>query len=426
MKTSVKKLSDTKIELTVKLDKSDLGSYRDKALARLAKELKVEGFRKGKAPLFLAEKRINPNDLNSTTLDLAVRMTVPLAFSEASKQPIVMPNVNVTKFVPDELVEYTATAEIIPEIELGDYKKLKVKKDKTEVKESDVTDILENIRAAYAEKKTAKKPAELGDEVIIDFVGKKDGKPFEGGSAKDHALLLGSKSFIPGFEEGLVGHSAGDKFNLDLTFPKDYPAKALAGAKTIFEILVKQVNEVKKPALDADFAKKCGPFKTIDELKADIKKNIENQNLARTLNKYKDDLVSELIKKSKVSAPDILVEDQLRLITDDFTRNARSRGQDLKAYIESTGEKFDKWQAEARELAVERVKASLILQTLAVKEKITVAEDEVDAKLSELKTAYKNSKEALENLKDPRVRADIKNRMTIDKTLEHLVKLNEK
>ena len=123
MKTSVKKLSDTKIELTVKLDKSDLGSYRDKALARLAKELKVEGFRKGKAPLFLAEKRINPNDLNSTTLDLAVRMTVPLAFSEASKQPIVMPNVNVTKFVPDELVEYTATAEIIPEIELGDYKK---------------------------------------------------------------------------------------------------------------------------------------------------------------------------------------------------------------------------------------------------------------------------------------------------------------
>lgn len=426
MKTTVKNLSETKIELTVTLDKKDLSLAKEKVLPRLLNNVKVEGFRQGKAPKELAEKFINENELNSNVIDYVVRTTVPAAFNEASKSPLVIPNVEVTKYVPDEMAEYKATAEILPEVKLGDYKKLTAKKQKTAAKESDIEEIIENIRSAYSEKKVAKKSAELGDEVIIDFVGKKDGKAFDGGSAKDHALVLGSKTFIPGFEEGIVGHASGDKFDLDITFPKDYGAKALAGAKTVFEILVKQVNEIKKPELDADFAKKCGPFNSIDELKADIKKNIEAQNEAKALDKFKDDLVTELVKKSKVSAPEILIEDQLRLIRDDFARNAKSRGQDLKEYIESTGEKFENWEKEAKKLAEERVKASLILQTLANEEKIHATEAEAEAKIAELRDVYKKSKEALENLKNPAVKNDIKNRLTIDKTLEFLVKNNEK
>lgn len=426
MKYTVKNLSDTKIEISVTLDKEDLSSARKKSLERLAKEVKIEGFRKGKAPLNLAEKAINPNDLNSATVDYAVRVSVPEVFMKASKQPLVVPNVEVTKFVPDETVEYKATADILPEVKLGDYKKLDVKREKVEVKESDVKEILENIRSAYSEKSVVKREAKMGDEVIIDFVGKKDGVAFDGGSAKDHHLVLGSKTFIPGFEEGIVGHASGDKFNLELTFPKDYGAKTLAGKKTVFEVLLKQVNEIKKPELDADFAKKCGPFKSIDELKADIKKNIALQNDAKTLDKFKDDLVAALVKKSKVSAPDILIDDQMRLIREDISRNAMSRGQTLKDYVESAGQKFEDWEKEARELAAERVKASLILQVLAQAEKISVSDDEVDAKVAELREVYKKSSEALKNLKDPRVKNDIKNRMTIDKTLEYLVKNNEK
>lgn len=425
MKTSVKQLSDTRVEIKVTLDKNDLKIAREKSLARLAKEIKATGFRQGKAPLSIAEKLINPNELNNATIDYAVRTTVPLAFKEASKSPLVIPNVNVTKFVPDEIAEYTATADILPEIKLGDYKNLKVKKENTEVKEKDITEILENIRNAYSEKKVTKNSAKLGDEVIIDFVGKKDGKPFEGGSAKDHHLLLGSHSFIDGFEDGIVGHSSGDSFNLDLTFPKDYPAKALAGAKTTFEVLLKQVNEIIKPELDADLAKKCGPFKSIEELKKDIEKNIKLQNEAKATDKLKDDLVSALVKKSKVSAPEILIDDQLNLIKNDFERNAMSRGQDLKSYIEATGQKFSEWEKEARDLATERVKASLVLQVLANEAKITTSDEEVDAKVAELRDVYKKSKEALENLKDPRVKNDIKNRLTIDKTLDFLIKNNK-
>ena len=152
----------------------------------------------------------------------------------------------------------------------------------------------------------------MGDEVVIDFEGKLDGVAFEGGAAKDFKLGLGSHQFIPGFEEGIVGHESGDRFDLDLTFPKDYHADNLAGKKTVFNVLLKQVNEIITPALDDELAKKCGPFKTLDELKADIKNNIEQQNAVKADEKFKDDLVAELVKKSKVEAPEILIRDQKR------------------------------------------------------------------------------------------------------------------
>lgn len=426
MKITTKNLSDTKVELKVTLDKKDLKEAHKKAVERLAKDVKVEGFRAGKAPLDLAEKMMNPNDIASLALDIAVRTSIPEAFKEASKSPLVIPEVNVTKFVPEEMAEYTATADILPEVKLGDYRNLKVKREKFEASEKDVNEILENIRNAYAEKKTAKKPAENGDEVIIDFVGKKDGKAFNGGTAKDYPLMLGSKQFIPGFEDGIIGHSSGDKFDLKLTFPKDYFNKDLAGSKTTFEVLVKQVNEIKKPELNKELAKKCGPFKSLDELKKDIKKNIELQNKAKTDEKFKDDLVEKLVEKSKVSAPEILIKDQLRLIKDDFERNAKSRGQSLEDYIKTGGDTYENWEKEIEKIAEKRVKASLILQVLAQTEKISAKDEDVDAKISELKDVYQKSPEALKNLKDPRVKMDIKNRLTIEKTLDYLAKINDK
>ena len=426
MKTTTKKISDTRIEIKVTLEKSDLKVAKKKALERLSKEVKVEGFRKGKAPLELAEKLIPENELNQNALDIAVRTSVPKAFLENNKNPLVIPNVNVTKFVPDETAEYTATADILPEVKLGDYKNLKVKREKVSVKESDIKDVLENVRSAYAEKKVTKDSAKLGDEVIIDFTGKKDGTPFKGGTAKDYPLTLGSNSFIPGFEEGIVGKASGDKFDLPLSFPKDYHEKTLAGEKVVFEVLVKQVNQIKKPALDDEFAKKCGPFKTLADLKADIKKNLEAQDSHKLEETYKDALVEALVKASKVSAPEILISDQLRFIKDDISRNAASQGLKFEDYLTQIGKSEEEWEKDARSLAEKRVLASLVLQILAQKEKIEVKDDEVSAKIAELRDVYKKSPEALKNLKDPRVKMDIKNRMTIEKTLDFLIKVNEK
>lgn len=424
MKTTVKKLSDSRVEITVTLDAKDLKPAKEKALEKLAKEIHVEGFRKGKVPVDVAKKFIPENDLNAETVDAAVRTTVIEAFSKNEKSPLVLPSVNVTKYVPDEVVEYTATADIIPEIKLGDYKKLGVKKEEVKISEKEIKEILGNIATSFAEKKTVKRAATEGDEVIIDFVGKKDGEAFKGGSAKDYHLTLGSKTFIPGFEDGIVGHEPGDKFDLNLTFPEDYGVKDLAGAKTVFEVLLKQVNEVRKPVVDDEMAKKCGPFKDLGELKADIKKNLAAQNEHKLEEKFKDDLVNALVKKSKVPAPEILIDDQMRMIKEDISRNAAAQGMSFEDFLERNNETMENWEKEARKIAEARVKASLALQTLAVENKITVSDDLVAARINELKDVYKKSPEALKNLKNPNVKMDIRNRMIIEKTLEFLVKEN--
>lgn len=424
MKTKLKKVSDSRIELTVTLEADDLKQAKKQALDKLSKEIKVEGFRKGKVPAEIAKKFIPENDLNAETIDIAVRSTVIEAFRKEEKSPLVLPTVNVTKYVPDEIAEYTATADIIPEVKLGNYKKLGVKKTVPKVTDKDIAEVLDNIATSFAEKKAVRKVAELGDEVVIDFVGKKDGEAFKGGSAKDYKLLLGSKTFIPGFEDGIVGHEPGDKFELKLTFPKDYGVEDLAGAKTVFEILVKQINEVKKPEIDDELAKKCGPFKSLDELKSDIKKNLESQNAHKADEKFKDDLIKALVKESTIPAPEILIDDQVRAIRDDMTRNATAQGMSFEEYLAANHETVENWEKEARKIATQRVKASLALQNVAIEQKVDVSDELVNAKIAELRDVYKKSPEALKNLKSPNVKADIKNRMIIEATLDYLVEVN--
>lgn len=424
MKTTTKKLSDTKVEVKVVLDSSDLATARQAALKKLAAGLKVQGFRQGKVPVEMVEKHVSENDINSEVIDIAVRTNVTEAFNQVKIMPIVIEHVNVSKYVPNESAEFTATAEVLPDVKLGDFKKLKAKMKSTEPTKAEVQEIVDNILNAYSEKVVTKRAAQEGDEVIIDFVGKQDGKEFKGGSAKDYHLVLGSHTFIPGFEEGIIGKSAGDKFDLNVTFPKEYPEKSLAGKKAIFETLLKQVNEIQKPKEDDELAKKCGNFQTMDELRADIKKNLETQNRHRAIEQYREALVAELVKNSKVSAPEILIEDQLRFIKDDMRRNAMSRGMQLEEFIESAGQKYEDWIAEAKKVAEERVKASLVLQILAREQNIAASDEEVEAKVAELKDLYQKSKEALANLKKPEVRQDIKNRLIIDKTLDFLVAAN--
>lgn len=425
MKTKFKKLSDSRVEITVTLDAEDLNKAKEKAVEKLAKEIRVEGFRKGKVPVDVARKFIPENDLNAETIDIAVRTTVIGAFTEHEKSPLVLPSVNVTKYVPGEMAEYTATADIVPEVKLGDYKKLNVKKEEAKVTKKDIDGTLDNIAKSFAEKKVVRRAAKLGDEVIIDFVGKKDGKAFNGGSAKDYHLELGSNTFIPGFEDGIVGHEVGDKFELKLTFPKDYGVKDLAGAKTVFETLLKQVNEVVTPEINDELAKKCGPFKSLDELKKDIEKNLKAQADHQYTEKYKNDLVEALVKKSTVPAPEILIDDQMRMIRDDVSRNAASAGMSFDDYIKRAGEMKESWDKKAHEIAEQRVKASLVLQNVAVKEKISVSDDLVNAKIAELREVYKKSPEAVKQLKDPNVKNNIKNQLIIEETLNYLVKVNK-
>jgi len=423
MKTILNKNASS-AEITVTLSKEDLESARLKALAGLAGSLKIAGFRKGKAPANIVEKHVDANELSSRTLDVAIRTALPKAFAKEKVQPISVPHVDVHKYVPGEMIEFVAKSDIMPEIKLGDWRKLKAKKLAVETKATDVDDVLGRIAKSFAEKKVVRRKAKLGDEVVIDFVGKRDDVAFEGGSAKDFKLELGSGQLIPGFEDGVVGHESGDKFDLKLTFPKDYHNMDLAGAKVMFEVLVKQVNENVLPKIDDELAKKSGGFGTLKELKADIKKNLEAQNTHQIEEKFKNDLVMELVMTSKVEAPETLVADQTRFLSEDFERNLKARGTSMEQYLKNTKKTEADWEKEVKQAAENRVKTMLVLQTLASDLKIEVAEKEVEQKIAELNQVYQKDPNALKQLDTPQAKADIQNRLRVEKTLDALAKAN--
>ena len=424
MKSTCKKLS-TSVEFTVEFDSKDFEPARLKALERLARNLKVPGFRNGKAPANVVEQHVDPNDLASQTLDIMVRQAIPKLYEAEGLAPISIPHVDVMKYVPGEMAELTITSDIMPEVKLGDYENVKVVYDEPEVTDDDVEDVLHRIAESYAEPKVVKRAAKKGDEVIIDFKGKKDGKAFDGGSAKDYHLRLGSGQFIPGFEDGIIGHEVGDKFDLDITFPEDYASKELAGAKTVFEILVKQVSEVIVPEIDDELAKKSGAFATLEELRKDIMANLKSRATYEADEKYKDTLLNEIIAHSKTEAPATLVQEQFESMKEDMFRNLRTRGMDMEQYLEQTKQKLEDWEEAVRENARKRVVGSIIVQKLADALGIEVSEEEAAQQVVEMRAAYKNDPKALEQLKTPEVATSIRNRMRVDKTMNKLVEINK-
>ena len=427
MKTTVKKLSDTKVELTISLGSEELSAAEQVALTKMVADVKVPGFRKGKVPVSVAAKHVNPAALQEQTLDNALSKAVAEAFMAEKIQALDRPAVDVKKFVPGQELEFTAEVEIIPPVKLGNYKKLKAKRQAVKVEDKEVEEIITRMRENFTEKTEVKRAAKEGDEAVIDFTGKKDDVPFDGGAAKGFALILGSGQFIPGFEEGVVGHKAGETFDLKLTFPKDYHAKELAGADVVFTVTLHKVNELSLPEVNDEFAAKCGPFTSVDELKADIKREITAQKEREADEKLKDDLVGELAEASKVALPELLIDDQIRSIEQDLMQNLMYRGLTLDSYLQT--QKFtdkDDWRAkEARPAAEKRVKAGLVLAELSKELGVEVSHEELSTQIEAMKQQYGKDPKIAERFNDPNVHRDIANRMITDKTVEKLIELNK-
>ncbi|MFY9227817.1 MAG: trigger factor [Candidatus Microsaccharimonas sp.] len=427
METTVKHLSDTKVELIITVGSKELAAAEQVALTKLTKTVKVPGFRAGKVPAGVAAKHVDPQALQEQTLEDAVSRAVAEAFLSQKLQALDRPAVEIKKYVPGETLEFTAEVEIIPKVTLGDYKKLTTKPSKKAVTTKDVDEVIERMLTGMADKKEVKRAAKNGDDAVIDFVGKRDGVAFDGGSAKDYTLSLGQNQFIPGFEEGIVGHKAGEEFDLELKFPSDYHAKDLAGQKVVFTVTLNKILEPSIPELNDEFAAKAGPFKTVAELKADIKREIATRNEREDGQRFRDDLLDELIKKSKVPVPEILITDQMRSIEQDFARNLSYQGMSLESYLASSSFKDeDEWrEKEVRPSALRRVQAGLVLAELTTAENISATDAEIDEHVEVHKQQYLNNPDMLKQFETPEVRRDIANHFVTEKTIEHLVDLNK-
>lgn len=426
MKTVVKNISETKVELTVTLGKDELIAAEQVALSKLAKNVKVPGFRKGKVPASVAAKHVDPQALGQQALDDALSKAVAEAYLAENIQALERPQVEVKKFVPGQELEFTAETEILPKVTLGNYKKLKAKAGKVTVAAKDIDEIIERMRQGFSEKKEVTRAAKDGDEVVIDFVGKKDDVPFDGGTATDYSLTLGSNSFIPGFESGIVGKKPSETFDLELDFPKDYHAKDLKGAKVVFTTTLKAIKEVVLPEVNDDFAAKAGPFKTVAELKADIKRELTDQKEREAKEKLKDGLVKELIEVSKVPVPGVLLKDQTASIERDMQQNLMYQGITLEQYLENKGFKGkEEWlETEVNEAAKKRVQAGLVLAELSKVEKIDATEKELNEHVERYKKEYANNPSMVAQFDMPEARRDIANRLLTEKTVDRLVELN--
>ena len=427
MKTSVKYLSDTKVAVNVTLGVSELKDAELAALNELGKDIKVPGFRKGKVPVSVVSKNVNPNVLAQKTLESALSKAVADAFISEKLQALDRPEVEVKKFLPGSELEFTAESEVMPKIKIGDYKNLKSTAKKVSVTKKDIAEITDRLKKGFSSKKTVQRPAKLTDEVNIDFEGKKDGIAFDGGKGEKYDLVLGSNSFIPGFEDGIIGKKTGETFDLKLTFPEDYHADNLKGAEVVFTTTINEIKEVVEPELNDELAAKAGPFKTVEELEDDIKREITKQKETEALEKLKDDLVAELVEKSTVPVPDVLLKDQMKLIEQDTNRNLMYRGMSIDDYIKSLKykDKNDWLENEVRPIAEKRVKAGLLLAELSKAEKIEATENELLEKINQLGKQYP-SEDMRKHLKTPEVQRDVANRILTEKTVDRLVSLNSK
>lgn len=421
MQVKSEQLSATKVKLTISGDQKIIDQIKQVTLLELTPNVKVPGFRPGKAPSNLVEKQLDQTLFQSEFLEQAVNHLYVEAAKHEKLRPVTQPEITIVKFVPFTTLEFTAEVESVGKITLPDYKKIKVDVEPKTITAKDVDQVIDNLLSRGATKQPVTRKAKDGDEVLIDFYGTdaKTKEPISGADGKDYPLVLGSKTFIPGFEEELIGVSKDDVREFIITFPKDYGVKALQSRKVNFKVTVHEVQEVVKSKLDDAFAKSVGPFKTVAELKADIKKQLQAEAKTEQQRVYDNTLLEKIADKSTVSIPETLIEEEIDRMEDEEKRNVAYRGQTWQEHLDEEGLTAEAHREKQRVGADLRVKAGLVLAEIADAENIIVTPEELEIRVQLLKGQY-NDDQMLSEFEKPENRRDIMNRMISEKTLDRL------
>lgn len=409
----------TKLKITAA--QAELDNIKQGVLTHLSKDVKVPGFRAGKAPAAMVERQVNPSLLQSEFLEHAVNDLYVEAAQREKLRPVAQPKVEVTKFVPFTTLEFTVEVEAVGDIKLPNYKLMKLAPKAVSVTAKDVNEVVENLRQRAATKKDVERAAKSGDETIIDFAGvdAKTKKSIDGADGKEYPLTLGSNSFIPGFEDELIGLKAGGEKTFTLTFPADYGAKELQNRAVEFTVIVLKVREQTLAKLDDAFAASVGPFKTVAELKADIKKQLTAERQREADRDYDNELLEKIAAKTVVAVPDALIEEEIDRAEEEEKRNIVYRGQTWQEHLDSEGLTAEQHREKQREGATLRVKAGLVLGAVADAENIAVTPEELEIRIQLLKGQYPDPAMQAE-LEKPENRRDIHSRLMTEKTLDKL------
>lgn len=379
-----------KYELEIEISAEDFEAAIEKAYLKARKNIAMPGFRKGKAPRKLIEKEYGEQVFFEDAVNLLYAPVVNGAVEESGLELVTRPEVEVTEISKENGVKLKATCITKPEVEVKDYKGIEVEKVVNPVSDEDINKQLDALREKNVTVETVDdRAAENGDDVVIDFEGFKDDVAFEGGKAEDFTLSLGSGQFIPGFEDQIVGHNAGEEFDINVTFPEEYQVKELAGAPAVFKIKLKSISKKVMPELDDDMVKDSTEFDTVDEYKADVKKKLEEANEKHADSEVEAKIFDKVIENMTAEIPQVMFDNRVNEMIGELEQRLAPQGISLDLYMQYTGQTIDTVKKAYAEQAEKQVKLRLALEKIVEHENVEVTEDELKAEFDKLAEAYK-------------------------------------
>ena len=399
MSVQVEKLEKSMAKLTIEVDSDQFSAAIEQAYQKSKGKIAMPGFRKGKAPRAMIEKMYGAG----VFYEDAANILIPDAYENAAKESeldiVSQPEIDVVQIEKGQNFIFTATVAVKPEVTLGKYKGIEVEKKTAEVTEEEVTAEIDRARETNSRMITIDdRAAQDGDTVVIDFDGYVDGEQFEGGYAEDHVLVLGSDSFIDGFEEQLVGKNIGDEVDVNVTFPESYHAEELQGKPAVFKVKIKEIKVKELPELDDEFAQDVSDFDTLEEYKADVeKKLLENKEAA--LNREKEeDVIRQIIEDAAMEIPDQMIETQSRQMMQEFAQRIQAQGLSLEQYMQFSGTTPQMMQEEIRPQALLRIQSRLVLEAVVAAENIETTEEEITEELEKMASTYQMELDKLKDL----------------------------
>lgn len=389
-KVDLEKLEQNQVRLTIEVDAAAVDAALEKSFQQVARRVNIPGFRRGKAPRAIVERYVGRGAILEGALDALLAPSYREALDEVQVEPIERPDVDIVEFEAGKPLRYTATVTVKPEVALGQYTGLGIPREVRTVTDEDVDKQIELLRARFAQLVPAAEGTALanGHFAVIDFEGTVDGTPFPGGKAENYLLEIGSGTFVPGFEEQLVGLHAGEGRDIEVTFPADYRAEELAGKQVRFAVKVKEIKVKELPEVNDDFAKGLGNFQSVEELRQTIKNNLTQLAEDEAREKQTSEAVNKVVDASQVEIPEILIERRLDTMIDDISHRMQLQGITLEQYFESTGKTMADLRSEIREQAVRAVKRDLVLGAIAKKEGLAASEADVEREIVRMAEAY--------------------------------------
>ena len=390
MSLQVEKLEKNMAKLTIEVSAEDLDKAMEKAYQKQKSRISLPGFRKGKAPRKMIESMYGKGVFMEDAVNSLVPQEYTKALGECDLEIVSQPEINVTQMEPGKALIFTADVAVKPEVTLGDYKGVEVPRSEIAVTDEEVDAEVKkeqdkNARTVAVEDRAAAN----GDITTIDFEGFVDGVAFEGGKGTDYALTLGSGTFIPGFEDQLVGANTGDHVEVKVTFPEEYQAKELAGKEAVFQCDVKKIETKEVPELDDEFAKDVSEFDTLAEYKEDVKKKLTEKKEKEARTAKENAAVDKAIENAQMDIPELMTKTECRQMMDDFSRRMQQQGLSMEQYFQFTGQSMDKMMEDMKPQALKRIQTRLVLEKVAEAENIQPSEEEITEEIQKMADAYK-------------------------------------